>query len=184
MSLNLINLDEDTRKVMLDEINADISYNKLYLSHRLSLAGQKDYPILLKQAAEKYNDSWLATELRMYSRLNPTEKRNTRKGIVIAKTPVTATDTLAEGEINRFYLRGLCVRAIQAGVPSLTIYRAKSVDNPRHESELKIGTAVDAIALLADLRLNIGVDTAIGLPPGPNSGLSAKLSEIQFAEMI
>src|SRR6266851_5569734 len=33
----------------------------------------------------------------------------------------------------------------------------------------------DPKALLTDLRSNPGVDTALGLPPGPNSGLSARL---------
>jgi hypothetical protein len=31
--------------------------------------------------------------------------------------------------------------------------------------------------LLDDLRTNVGVDTALGLPAGPNSGLSAMIPE-------
>jgi len=89
--------------------------------------------------------------------------------------PSDAANTLAEGEFNRFYLRALWLKAINNNITHLTIYRAKSVMDPRPESELKINTSINAKQLLNDLRTNIGVDTALGLPPGPNSGLSAKL---------
>ena len=47
--------------------------------------------------------------------------------------------------------------------------------NPRPESEAKIGKTIAPQSLLDDLRKNIGVEPALGLPPGPNSGLSVKL---------
>jgi hypothetical protein len=43
--------------------------------------------------------------------------------------PVTAADTLAEGEFNRFYLRGLCRRASAANMAEIEVYRAKEVAN-------------------------------------------------------
>ncbi len=46
---------------------------------------------------------------------------------------------------------------------------------PRPGSEEKIGTLIDAKAILHDLRTTPGLEPALGLPPGPNSGLSAKL---------
>jgi hypothetical protein len=49
------------------------------------------------------------------------------------------------------------------------------VANARSASEAKIGTQVDARALLADLRSHQGLEPALGLPPGPNSGLSVEL---------
>jgi hypothetical protein len=55
------------------------------------------------------------------------------------------------------------------------VYRAKEVVNPRAESVALIGKSLPAKQLLDDLRTNIGTDTALGLPPGPNSGLSVKL---------
>ena len=54
-------------------------------------------------------------------------------------------------------------------------YRAKQVSNPRPELEALIGQSIDPAKLLNDLQTKIGVDTALGLPAGPNSGLSAKL---------
>jgi hypothetical protein len=82
---------------------------------------------------------------------------------------------MAEGEFGRFYLRALCLRALADGTNHLVIYRAKAVMNPRPDSQAKIDTTIDAATLLADLRAHSGVDTALGLPPGPNSGLSARL---------
>jgi hypothetical protein len=82
---------------------------------------------------------------------------------------------LAEGEFNRFYIRALCMSAMEDGVTELVVYRAKAVQSARSESERKIGQAVSPGALLNDLRARPGVDTALGLPAGPNSGLSVRL---------
>jgi hypothetical protein len=38
-----------------------------------------------------------------------------------------------------------------------------------------IGKIIECDKLLNDLRENIGMDTILGLPPGPNSGLSVEL---------
>jgi hypothetical protein len=59
----------------------------------------------------------------------------------------------------------------------LLVYRAKAVMVPRADSQAMIGIMIDAKALLADLRIHQGVDTALGLPNGPNSGLSVRLPE-------
>jgi len=174
--LNLANLDAATRAQMVAEISADVDARRLYLSNRLSVAGAQEYPRLLREAAERSNDGWLANELRQPGRLNEMEERRKPKGgTTMVRVPVTAPETLAEGEFNRFYIRGLCLRSIAEGIEELTIYRAKEVDNPRPGSEAKIGERISAQALLADLRANVGVDTALGLPPGPNSGLSVRL---------
>jgi hypothetical protein len=176
MPLSLDKLDAQTRPHMVAEIKADIGAGRLYLSPRLSARGRADYPNLLRQAAEASNDSWLANELRQSGRLNEMEERRKPKGgVTMVRVPVTAPETLAEGEFNRFYVRGLCLRALASGIHELVAYRAKEVDNPRPESVARIGQQIPAQALLDDLRANPGVDTALGLPPGPNSGLSVRL---------
>jgi hypothetical protein len=88
---------------------------------------------------------------------------------------VNAHEMLAEGEFNRFYIRAICLRAIEDGVPEVIVYRAKPVEHARAESEQKIGKGVAPEALLRDLRAHPGIDTALGLPQGPNSGLSVYL---------
>jgi hypothetical protein len=161
---------------MLEEIEQDISAGKLYCSPRLSPAGKQLYPELLRNAARSGTDDSLASELRAPGRLNATEeRRKPTGGTTTAKVPITAPETLAEGEFNRFYARGLCRRAMAEGIESLVVYRAKEVVNPRPESVALIGKSLSGKQLLEDLRANIGTDTALGLPPGPNSGLSVKL---------
>ena len=176
MALQLVDLDARTREFMLSEINADVGAGTLYVGQYLSDSGRADYPSLLREAATSGDDSSLAVALGVAGRMARTTQRSKPKGgFTIARVPVTAPQTLAEGEFNRFYLRALCCRALEDGIPNLIILRAKAVKSPRPASEAKIGTSVDAAALLEDLRSNPGVDTALGLPSGPNSGLSARL---------
>lgn len=176
IALNLTNLDEQTRVLMLKEIEQDITATRLYMNPRLNELGHTQYPALLKEAAKNHDDEWLAGEIRAKGLLKIRESRRTTSGgNTIAKVPVTAPDTLAEGEFNRFYCRAVCLRAIEEGKQSVRVYRAKHVDNPRLESEAKIGTMVDAKKLLEDLRTSQGVEPALGIPPGPNSGLSVQL---------
>ncbi len=176
MALNLVNLDDKTRPLMVREIDHDIASGKLYLSPRLNSSGVNQYPVLLKEATERHDDSWLAQEIRVRRLMKAEELRRTPSGkTTTAKVPVTAPDTLAEGEFNRFYCRSVCLRAMSEGKTQVRVYRAKHVDNPRPESEAKIGVLVDAQKLLNDLRANPGVEPALGIPPGPNSGLSVQL---------
>jgi len=176
MGLHLENLDERTRQHMVKELERDTANGKLYLSSRLNEQGKKEYENLLRQALQNGNDETLAQRLRSGGLLRSTEEKQKRTGgVTMSRVPVTAAETLSEGEFNRFYIRGLCLRAIQDGIPELVIYRAKEVANPRPESQSKIGTTISAEALLEDLRKHQGVDTALGLPAGPNSGLTVRL---------
>jgi hypothetical protein len=175
MALNLLHLDDRTRTLMVEEIEADLAAGRLYLSPRLSPSGQTNYAALLKQAAEAHDEEWLAAQLRN-GHIATHEARRTPSGKVTnAKVPITAPGTLAEGEFNRFYVRALCMRALADGIRHLVVYRAKPVPSPRPESEARVGQPIDAEALLRDLRTNPGVETALGVPPGPNSGLSVRL---------
>lgn len=176
MALEYRNLDERTRNHMLAEIDSDISADRLYLSDNLSPQGKNDYPNLLRNAARSGTDMTFAADIK--SRLNTHEKPRLLKSGKFSKPPLmrsNAHEMLAEGEFNRFYIRAVCLRALEDGIANVIVYRAKHVDNPRPESEAKIGQAIPAQALLDDLRAHPGVDTALGLPPGPNSGLSVQL---------
>jgi hypothetical protein len=169
MAMNFINLDSATRRFMVEEINNDIKVGTLYESPRLSPSGTQQYPELLRTAAQDGSDDSLW--------LNTTEQRRRPKGgMTLAKVPITAPETLAEGEFNRFYARGLCLRAMAQGIESLVVYRPKDVVNPRPESVVLIGKSLPAKQLLDDLLANPRKDIPLGLPPGPNSGLSVKLA--------
>ncbi len=118
-----------------------------------------------------FDDDWLADQLRVY--MESHEESRTRSGEMKSKkVPVTAPETLAEGEFNRFYARGLCARAIAEGISEVLVYRGKEVKQPRPESQARVGTRIAAKTLLEDLRKSQGVEPALGIPAGPNSGLT------------
>jgi len=174
MKFNFNNLDEQTREFMISEIKSDIDNERLYLSKRFNEKGIELYPNLLIDAVSSGDEETLAIALNDNDCFLDKEPRNGKNGITYAKVPVTASITLAESEFNRFYIRGLALKS-QENKQRLRVYRARFSDNPRAESEMIIGNEVDADILLNDLRSNIGVDTALGLPSGPNSGLSVEL---------
>lgn len=178
--LRLLNLDERIRERMLDEVEHDLRNGTLYVSPRLSNTGQQNYVTLLKEAIRSHDDAWLGEQLGRLGRLRPTEQRRKPKGgYTVARVPVTAPASIAESEFNRFYMRGLCRVAIEDGVPEVIVYRAKRVARPRPTSQERIGTHVGVRALLDDLRAHPGVETALGIPPGHNSGLSVRLPEAE-----
>ena len=176
MAMQFDNLDESTRKLMVDELEIDVANGTLYMSPRLSPRGRIEYESLLRATFLEGDDQSLANDIRSFGLLNASEQRRTRAGgVSMAKVPVNAPETLAEGEFNRFYIRALCRRSIDEGTGTLEFYRAKAVANPRSASQAMIGRRIDASDLLHDLRTSQGVDTSLGLPPGPNSGLSVRL---------
>jgi hypothetical protein len=175
MPLAYEDLDDRTRSLMLEEIERDSASGALYIGSYLNDAGRAAWTELLPTAARSHNDAWLAERLRNGLMKQTVERPKPKGGYTMVRVPVTAPEMLAEGEFNRFYIRALCRRALADGIAYLVIYRAKAVQNPRPESEARIGSTVDPQAVLDDLRANPGVETALGLPPGPNSGLSARL---------
>jgi hypothetical protein len=175
MGLNYQNLDASTRALMSAEIATDAAGGKLHISNNLNPAGVAAFPALLASAAASGTDDSLAGQIRplLKSHSAPRQlKSGPSKAPIMA---INAHEMLAEGEFSRFYIRALCVRALSTGSTTVEVYRAKAVMNPRSASAAKIGTRVPAQALLNDLRANIGIDTALGLPSGPNSGLRARV---------
>ena len=173
--LQLENLDARTRGYMRAEYEDDLDRETLYISPRLSERGVQDYPELLRAAIHSGSDVTLANNLAFHGRMKATEERLVDTESKTVRTPATAADTLAEGEFKRIYMRGLCRRALDDGITALIVYRAKGVRQPRSESHSVIGQAIDAAALLAELRARSEREPAGDMLFGPNSGLSVKL---------
>ncbi|ENO8554833.1 hypothetical protein ACCC13_000696 [Yersinia enterocolitica] len=173
MALNYQNLDEVTRQFMSHEIEYD--KDSFYLSNFLTVEGKVMWPSLLEEAVQ-FDDAWLEREIQQrgilaqfYPRRKPRSTEMTQ-----ARVPSTAAQTLAEGEFNRLYARGLSARAISEGDEFVEAYRARYSENPRSESEAIIGRRFRPQDILDDLRNNPGVETALGVPPGPNSGITIR----------
>ena len=177
MALYFENLDDRTRQLMLEELDYDIAHSQLHISPFLSGQGQRDYAFLLRDALQYGTDESLAESLRAHRRIIRTlPRRQPKGGYSIAATPENAADVLAESEFNRYYIRGLARRAIEDDVEELVVYRAKQAKNPRPESEARVETSISPQELLDDLRAHPGDEPpALGVPSGPNSGLSVRL---------
>ncbi|MEB4782128.1 hypothetical protein P5G60_10250 [Paenibacillus jamilae] len=172
MALYLNNLDKETRRYMLEEFEYDIRTNNLYLSGRLTEAGRHAYPDIFRDNILYGDDSKFAADLKSYISKMELKKKRGGGGYTESSVPHNANETLAEGEFNRIYMRGLCSRVINELSGQLTIYRAKNVNDPRLESQTMIGQIINAEELLSTLRSSQGAFTAI---PKPNSGLSIQL---------
>jgi len=176
MGLEYRDLDASVRSNMVQEITFDLGKENLFKSQRLNEEGLRFWPETLMEAAQNQTDSWLEEQIRDRRLLKSHENRaKPSGGFTQAQVPVTAPATLAEGEFNRFYIRGLCLKATSEDIPYLIAYRARYSANPRQESEAIIGKKFDPQQLLDDLRSTTGLDTVLGLPPGPNSGLSVTI---------
>ena len=177
MALYFENLDDRTRQLMVAEMEYDIVNNALHISPFLSGQGQRDYANLLRQAIESGDDETLAQDLRRHRRLIKTlPRRKPKGGYAIASTPENAAEMLSESEFNRYYIRAVARRAIEDGIPELVVYRAKPVNSPRPESEALVETTISPEELLEDLRAHPGDEPpSLGVPSGPNSGLSVRL---------
>jgi hypothetical protein len=174
MSMNLLNINEDIRTLMLKEIDFDVDRFKLYISPRLNLVGRQSYQFLLKDAVQNHDVAWLTNQIHSRFLLNSTETRKLRDKTIQAKVPDNANEILAEDEFNRFYMRALCIYAINNKISSVIVYRAKEVQSPLPESWKIIGTIIDPKELLEDLRQHVGQEPKLGVGKS-GSGLSVML---------
>jgi hypothetical protein len=172
MGLSYLSLDQTTRELMVEEFKSDIKSDSCYTSTRFHQVGKDCYFQIMPGHLEKGSDDSLAQDLKANDCFNmhETDKNGKQK-----KVPVTAPQTFAEGEFNRFYMRALSVRSISEDF-SIEVYRARYSENPSPESEAMIGKILNSEVLLRDLRDCKGIETTLGLPR-PNSGLSIKVAQ-------
>lgn len=175
MGLAFRDLIDETRRLMVEEIDGDARGSGFYLSNYLNDQGQQSWPRCLGDAARAGNDDSLAATLRSNRAFKShTERRKPKGGYTMAAVPVTAADTLAQSQFNMYYMRALALRALAEG-RTLTVYRARDSANPRPESEAMIGTQLDPNEVLEVLRRTKGVEPDIHIPM-PNSGLTVQLT--------
>jgi hypothetical protein len=166
MALDLKNLDETTRKLMAQEIKADIANGSIYHSVYLRERGIKEWGDLLLEAAQKHDSVWLAQQLIEEKRAFKVKTFTDALGRKSRKkfSPMN----LADSEFNRYYIRAVCLRAIDENAKVVT-YRAKPALRPQSP----VGVEYDPRVLLDDLR---NQKQTQGVPSNPNSGISVRLS--------
>jgi hypothetical protein len=169
MALRYENLDDDTRSYMLSEFDRDSADGRLYVCKRLSRAGCRHFPALLRQAIHQHDDGWLAEQLL---NLFPSTGMGGAAGRVTQEAPAV----LAEREFNRYYMRGLCARAIAQGIAEVEVYRAAVVGHLPEGLREQLGRRHAAEAFLSDLHTTHLRNPAAVSPFGPHTGLSIRLA--------
>ena len=174
MPLQYENLDPATRRLALAELDGDLESGAFHASERLRPTAIAEYQRLLREAILYYDDRWL--EERASDLLVDFEMRRTPSGgQTTAKLPDMADRMLAEGDFNRYYMRGVCRRAIEEHRQVVEVYRARVSIEPRRDSAELEGhrlPARDVLEYLRGARTDEPTVTALGRP---NSGLSLRL---------
>jgi len=174
MPLQYENLDPTTRRYALAELDHDLATGAFHTSERLRPSAVGEYQHLLREALRYYDDLWL--EERASDLLVDFETRRTPSGgQTTAKIPQMAARMLAEGDFNRYYMRGVCLRAIDEGREVVEVYRARLSLEPRPESAELEGRRLPAREVLDHLRGLPSADPATAPLGRPNSGLSVRL---------
>ena len=174
MPLQYQNLDPTTRRHALAELDADIASGAFHASDRLRPTAVAEYQRLLRDAIRYYDDLWL--EQHAGDLLVDFEVRHSPSGVqTTAKIPEMAPRLLAEGDFNRYYMRGIALRAIDEGRQLVEVYRARLSLEPRPESAELEGDRLSARDVLDQLRGVASPDRAIPRLGRVNSGLSIRL---------
>lgn len=173
MSLYLQQLDAQTRELMVEEVEYDLERHQVHISPYLSGQGVHDFAPLLLEAIRSGDETTLAQALGKMRRIARTgHRRLPEGGYSVVTVPVNAAEMIADDAFNRYYIRAICRRALEEGEDKVVVYRARPVGSPRPRSEELLETAVDPGDLLKDLRQHSGEKTELGIPGGPNSGIS------------
>jgi hypothetical protein len=172
--LHYENLDPTTRRYALAELDDDLKNGGFHASDRLRPTAIAEYQRLLHEAIRYYDDLWL--EDRVSDLLVDFETRQTRSGgQTTAKIPEMASRMLAEGDFNRYYMRGVALRAIEEGRQVVEVYRARLSLEPRPESTELEGHRIPAREVLDQLRGLSSAEPTVPRLGRVNSGMSVRL---------
>lgn len=174
MPLQYESLDPTTRRFAIAELDGDIASGAYHSSERIRPTAIAEYQRYLHEALRYYDDRWL--EEHASDLMVDFEPRRTRSGGQTAvKLPEMASRMLAEGDFNRYYMRGVALRAVEEGRQVIEVYRARLSMEPRAESAQLDGHRLPAEEVLKYLRGEQVADPAISALGRPNSGLSVRL---------
>lgn len=170
---NFEELDEITRKWMLDEFVKEEKSGKPYRSLRLSALGLNVFPKEMEKAIINGNEETLARALS-----NPaywqTEETYVRSGRTYLRkiNPTKAAEFTAYTEFNTWYVRGLTRRLMEEGEELCEVYRAAPAWEPRGECQQHEGKMYKVKEIYDGHRVkywpNPGNPIALSIPCGTN----------------
>ena len=127
-------LDEITRKWMLNEYLKEESSSMPYRSNRLTELGGNVFPKEMERAIREGNEESLAKALSESKYWLPSETYE-RNGKICSRriNPISAAQFLANTEFNTWYTRGFARRLIEEGQEDCQVVRVAQASNPRNE---------------------------------------------------
>ena len=163
-------LDEQTRLIMISELEFDIRTGLFYEPLSMTTSGMISYKRLLKECFEKGTPETLQQKLT--SSFFRETNRNGRK------IPSNIREMVSFSDFNRYYVGALQRRAFSEG-KKLCAYRATQVMNERKESKLSVNKVYfdkrqigEMLELFRDYRRLFSSQHEL---LQPNSGLSLRL---------
>jgi len=140
-------LDNVTRKWMLEEFLNEEKSGAPYRSSRLSELGLKIFPKEMEKAIIEGNEESLEKALMNPDYWNPSESYKTKNRIRSRiVNPISAAEFLARTEFTIWFTRGFARRLIEEGETLCKVVRIAPADEPRRECrshEDKIYNVID-----------------------------------------
>jgi len=127
-------LNNTSRKFMLEEFQTEQKSGNPYISPRLSSLGRDQFPKIMEEAIKNGNEVTLENALSNPTFWNPTEtyERN-GKSYTRSIDPQNAARQLALSEFNTWYTHGIARKLLEEKIEMCEVYRAESAIQPRCE---------------------------------------------------
>ena len=125
MAMNFEELDDTTRRYMLQEFEAEIASDNPYFGRNLSAAGRAAFTELMRAAINEGNEETLGAALNRPVLWN--EKETYERNGVLRERRINvrqASERLALTEFNTWYVRGFARRLLDEGETRCQAYRA------------------------------------------------------------
>lgn len=141
--MNFEELDQTTRRWMLDEFNAEQSKISHFEPTEFNPVGLTAFPDLVRQSIQHGDIISLAAFLSNTSYWKPT-RTYYRQGKPITQRidPITSAQRLAHSEFTTWYTRGMARKLKEEGITQCQVYRADSAVQPKCECTSLEGTTI------------------------------------------
>ncbi|BBE30699.1 hypothetical protein OSSY52_08400 [Tepiditoga spiralis] len=176
MSYFFKNLDEKTRKYMLEEVELDIKKNFLYKSLRFNEIGNELYPQILKNAIEFGNEKTLEKNL-LPEYFEDDKGKILKIGKYTSVLSTISNRVFSEYEFNKFYIRAILRRAIEENKEAVIYQAKKSFYYEDKKTKTIVGFSIkDPKSVLKSMRLGFKLESSLNLSSNQRYyGLSVEL---------